>query len=177
MEFLDSLQKTGVDDNTAARVAVYINSRMQDSMLQTSELQRLREAKAVLEKAQESALAGSKNVVRDVVDVISQLYAQFGPGSLSDTQKSSFADKMVHDADLLHVMQPMLVAASAIHRNTAAASVNTGTHKLDAAKAQMMEMQKQLDAMRNLSSHSIVAAAPPPPVQPSWSQPISAPST
>lgn len=152
---------------------------MQSQLNTSQENAALKQAKELLEKAQEAHVASSKNVVQDITKTLMQLYNQFAAGSnVPEENLSKFSAALTENPELRSVMQPLLVAASAIHARTGQAAVAHSNEALKAATSKLGLLQDQLASARQMQSVTVGAAAvrAPSAVQPNWTPVAAAPA-
>lgn len=170
IEFLKTLSGKITDAEALQAVAELIGEAVEDKIATQHEVDQLRQAKALLEKAQESSKESAKTIVSDVVSVLSDLYSRFAPNvKLTDEQKAEFSNVMEANPTALNYVRPLVVAASAIQAaQTASNTVHVHSNNvLDQAIAKIAALQGQLGTAKRMNAPVAVHAAAP---VPQWTQ-------
>jgi len=152
-------------------IANYLADEYETKALTENEMKMLRQAKDTLEQGLKSRDESSKHVVGDIVETLSQLFQVFANG-----QQLAHKDKLIaalsSNPELRESMQPLVVAASAIHQRTAATVAAIGAKRLETVLEQLGRAEARLGAVRGLAPAAPVAAAAA--VAPNWTVPAAA---
>jgi hypothetical protein len=168
LEFINSISTKISDVETMQMVADYIAQSLEANIASEHEIKALKEAKAILENSQKLAVAGSKNVIGDITNVLCDIFGTFAKDSqVSEDSKAAFMDTMAANVKAMEFVRPILVAASAIHQRTAMASFEANNNHLNVARARVEALTNQLANARKMSP---VGASQPVAmsVQPGW---------
>jgi hypothetical protein len=175
MAFIKEISGKITDSDALQAVADLVGEAMEDRMASNSEVAQLREAKALLEKAQDASKESAKTIVGDVVAVLSDLFGRFAPNTkVTAEQQAEFANLMESNPNALNYIRPLVVAASAIHAQqhvTMGVQVQSNS-ALDQAMAKISALQQQMGTAKRMNAPVQAAIAPP---APQWSAPAAAP--
>jgi hypothetical protein len=168
MEFLKNISGKITDAEALQSIAELIGEAVEDKIANQHEVGQLRQAKALLEKAQDASKESAKTIVSDVVSVLSDLYSRFAPNvKLTEEQKSEFSSLMEQNPNALNYVRPLVVAASAmaaVQATTTTVQVHSNA-ALDQAIAKIGALQNQLGTAKRMNAP--VAATNVAPV-PQW---------
>jgi len=162
VKFLENLQTRISDTDTLQSIADYIALQLEANVNKTNEIAALSEAKRLLEQAQKAHVDSSKNVVKDIVETLSNLYQQYATSNLNDTHKEKLTSLLTADPVAMDALRPLVVAASGISMRAGAQLAVASSKVLDGAFSRLQTLQKQLDSARSMSG--VAAAAPASPV-------------
>lgn len=173
VKFLENLQSKISDTDTLQSIADYIALQLEANVNKTNEIAALSEAKRLLEQAQKAHVDSSKNVVKDIVETLSNLYQQYATSNLNDTHKEKLTSLLTADPVAMDALRPLVVAASGISMRAGAQLAVASNKVLDGAFSRLQTLQKQLDSARSMSTGAAVpaspaAAAPVSAVAPHW---------
>jgi hypothetical protein len=164
LDFINSISTKISDGETMQIVADYIAQSLEANIANEQEIKSLKEAKAILEQAQQAHVGASKNVVSDITRVLSDLYSQFAKETqVSEESKNAFIDSLSTNTAAMEFVRPILVAASAIHQVTAKTVEDAKSVQLKEALARINTLQSQMNSARKLQP-----APAAPAVQPGW---------
>jgi hypothetical protein len=175
LEFIKSISGKVTDSEALQSIADFVGEAIEDRVASHQEVQSLREAKALLEKAQEASKDSAKTIVQDVVAVLSDLYSRFAPNvNLTEEQKTEFSNLMEKNPNALNYMRPLVVAASAIHMTQAQSThvQSASNTALDQAIAKISALQQHLGTAKKMNAHVPVTAQAP---VPQWTSAAAAP--
>jgi len=166
MEFLKSISGKITDAEALQSIAELIGEAVEDKIANQHEVEQLRQAKALLEKAQDASKESAKTIVSDVVSVLSDLYSRFAPNvKLTEEQKSEFSSLMEQNPNALNYVRPLVVAASAmaaVQATTTTVQVHSNA-ALDQAIAKIGALQNQLGTAKRMNAPVAATTAAPVP--------------
>jgi hypothetical protein len=166
MEFLKSISGKITDAEALQSIAELIGEAVEDKIANQHEVEQLRQAKALLEKAQDASKESAKTIVSDVVSVLSDLYSRFAPNvKLTEEQKSEFSSLMEQNPNALNYVRPLVVAASAmaaVQATTTTVQVHSNA-ALDQAIAKIGALQNQLGTAKRMNAPVAATTAAPAP--------------
>jgi hypothetical protein len=175
VDLINTLSTQITDADTIQGVIDFLASQMETSISTNAELLQLKEAKALLEQAQVAHVDASKNVVKDIVEVLSNLYSQYAPNAqISDECKYKFAESLSSNPSAMEFARPLIVAASAIHKHAAAATAADSVKTLNSAKERIQELQNKLNNACAMRANYSAPVAPT--VTPNWAPAVCAPT-
>jgi transcription antitermination factor NusG len=166
MEFLKNISGKITDAEALQSIAELIGEAVEDKIANQHEVEQLRQAKALLEKAQDASKESAKTIVSDVVSVLSDLYSRFAPNvKLTEEQKSEFSSLMEQNPNALNYVRPLVVAASAmaaVQATTTTVQVHSNA-ALDQAIAKIGALQNQLGTAKRMNAPVAATTAVPVP--------------
>jgi|LakMenE09Jun09ns_1017247.scaffolds.fasta_scaffold00034_10 hypothetical protein len=166
MEFLKNISGKITDAEALQSIAELIGEAVEDKIANQHEVEQLRQAKALLEKAQDASKESAKTIVSDVVSVLSDLYSRFAPNvKLTEEQKAEFSNVMEQNPNALNYVRPLVVAASAMAAVQATTTTVQGYSNaaLDQAIAKIGALHNQLGTAKRMNAPvAAVNAAPVP---------------
>jgi hypothetical protein len=166
ISFLRNISGKITDAEALQSIAELIGEAVEDKIATQHEVDQLRQAKALLEKAQDASKESAKTIVSDVVSVLSDLYSRFAPNvKLTEEQKSEFSSLMEQNPNALNYVRPLVVAASAMAA-VQATSTTVQVHSnaaLDQAIAKIGALQNQLGTAKRMNAPVAATTAAPVP--------------